>query len=155
MKQDIQLDYHPMPPNVYGEIVLCFDCNRPVDALNGMIGIPARDAKRLQDTRINPITKRRNPGYWRYRTKVFSCPDFDCEPLFALLNDLLTAHMEGLKSAMQQYAPCDAFVRVYAELQQQGDYPAIRLSPELLSAIASLKAYVDVIITDAFERELP
>lgn len=153
MEQELQviLDHHPIPPNVYGEIVLCFDCNKPINSLNDIIGIPAQDVKRLQDTRINPITKRHNPGYWVYRTKVFSCPDYDCEPLFMLLNDLLTMHMEGLKKAMHQYAPCDVFIRIYADIQQQGEYPAIRLSSALLSTIVSLDACIDVIIADDFD----
>ena len=64
------LDHPPVPPTVYGEITLCFAQDFPVESLDSIIGLTASRSQSLHDTRINPVTKQHNPGYWSYRTKA-------------------------------------------------------------------------------------
>lgn len=150
MASEISIDQSQLatPPILYAEITLCFDCNLPVDSLNDIIGLQAIRAMRRQDTRINPFTKRHNPGYWSYRTKRFS--SFDCEELFALVSGLLVTHTAEFEKVIRQYTPCELFVRIYVAVQQEGEFPAIRIDPVLLSTLSSLNAYIDIIVENDY-----
>lgn len=139
----------PVPPVIYAEIVLCFDYDFPVSVLNGILGIQATGLKRQCETRINPITHLPNPGYWEYRTKEFS--SFDCDPLFALLQDLLSELTSNLEQVFVQYLPSDFFVRIYVEVQQENEFPAIRVTPQLLSTMTALNASLDIIVEGDYE----
>ena len=62
------LDPLPKPPNIWAEILLVFDCDLPVEPLSDLIHLPVAAARCRLNTRINPITHTRNPGYWSYKT---------------------------------------------------------------------------------------
>lgn len=143
----------PIPPIIYAEIVLCFDYDFPVSVLNGILGIQATSLKRQSETRINPITHFPNPGYWEYSTKKFTAFDFDCEPLFALLQDLLSTLTPNFEQAFAQYPPNDFFVRIYVEAQQKNEFPAIRFAPQLLSTMTALNATLDIIVEANYKIE--
>ena len=146
------LDHPPVPPTVYGEITLCFAQDFPVESLDSIIGLPASRSQSLHDTRINPVTKQHNPGYWSYRTKAQSAKGFDCTPLFDSLAELISTHEAGLRQTFTQYGPYDFIVRIYIDVQEQGEYPAIAFPPLFLKQLSELAATLEVIVTDCYER---
>lgn len=60
-----------MKPEMYVEMNLIFDNNYDVYELSNLIGIQPTNVQRKKDTRINPITKENNPGFWSLKTKTF------------------------------------------------------------------------------------
>ena len=148
MLPTVDMPEKPIPPTIYAEISLCFDCDFPMDSLNDIIGLKATETKRKSETKINSITHNPNPGYWLYRTEEFT--SFNCDLILDTLNALLSAHAEGLSQAVQQHKPSDLFVFIYVLVQQEGEYPAIRLNPQILSTLSSLNAIVDIIVEDEY-----
>lgn len=144
-------DYHPIAPVVYAEISVCFDCDFPMDSLNELIGLQAAEMKRQSETRVNPLTHEQNPGYWSYNTERFS--SFDCEQFFSSLNQLLMKHAQGFRQAIEQHPPGGLYIFIYVAVQQEDQYPAIRLSPQLLSTISSLNAFLDIVVENDYSTE--
>lgn len=136
----------PAPPMVCGEITLCFDSDRTAGELLKIIPLRPTELVSRSETRYNPIEHRQNPGFWTYKAE--KSQSFDTEPLFRQLADMLRRHERAFRQATQEYAPCKMFVRLYAEVQQPGDFPAIRIPPELSGILAALGATLDVVVED-------
>lgn len=139
----------PAPPIIWGEICLCFRCDRSArDLLDIIPIIPTKLASR-SETKYNPIEQCQNPGYWIYETAK-EC-SFETAALFQNLDDLLKRHMETFQKAKQQFAPCDMFVRLYVQVCQQDEFPTIRISSDMNGTMAALGAYLDIIVEDVSE----
>lgn len=141
----------PVAPIISARIHLCFDCDFPMDSLNELIGLQAAEMKRQSKTRINPLTHKQNPGYWSYYTERVS--SFDCAPFFSSLNRMLMAHAQGLRQAIEQHQPGEIYICIQVLVQQEDEYPSIRLSPQLLSTISSLNAFLDIIVENDYSTE--
>ena len=136
----------PAPPMVWGEITLCFDSDRPAGDLPEILPIRPAELVSRSETRYNPTEHRQNPGFCTY--KAGKSQSFDAEPIFRQLADMLRRHEQAFRQAMREYAPCEMFVRLYAEVQQPGNFPAIRIPPELSGILAALGATLDVVVED-------
>lgn len=141
----------PMKPVIFARICLCFDCDFQMDSLNDLIGLQATDVKLQSETRINPLTHKQNPGYWAYYTKRFST--FDCAPFLMSLNQLLISHAQGFRRALEQHQPGEIYIYIRVLVQQEDQYPSIRLTPQLLSTVLSLNAFLDIIVENDYTTE--
>ena len=54
---------------------LIFDADYDVHKISSILGISPYDAKKKDETRVNPITKDKNPGYWTIRSDTLC--DYD------------------------------------------------------------------------------
>lgn len=66
------------------------------------------------------------------------------------MNSLLVTHTAEFEKVIQRYTPCELFVRIYVAVQQEGEFPAIRIDPVLLSTLSSLNAYIDIIVENDY-----
>lgn len=58
-------------PEIYIEMDLIFDNDYNVYGISELLGIEPTDAKRKSETRINPLSKDHNPGYWTLQSDTF------------------------------------------------------------------------------------
>ena len=66
-------------PEIYIEMDLIFDNDYNVYGISELLGIEPTDAKRKSETRINPLSKDHNPGYWTLQSDTFF--DYDIKKL--------------------------------------------------------------------------
>lgn len=142
----------PIPPILFAEIVLLFDHDFPIEQIDTLLGLHPSESKRQSQTRVNPLTKKNNPGFWVYRTKTVS--SFDLRPLLQEIDNFLIEHASELHHIIQLYSPCCVLLRYRVSVRQENEYPVIRFNPEMLQRISSLNASIDIDIeSDAMLSE--
>lgn len=57
-------------PEIYIEMALTFDNDFDVNTITRELGIQPTECEQRFQTRINPITKQQNPGYWLIKSKT-------------------------------------------------------------------------------------
>lgn len=140
------LDPLPIPPVIFAELTFCFEHELPIEELDEVMGLQAFEAVPYQKTRISPITKQKNPGYWTFRTK--SIQTFNCDEIFSLVENLVSVHCNGIKNALTKYSMSEFLVTIYITSQQKGDYPSIRISPERMTFFSTWNICLDIIIDE-------
>lgn len=138
----------PTPPNLFAEIVLLFDHDFPIEQVNARLGLNPTESKRQFQTRINPMTQEKNPGFWLFQTEVIS--SFDIKPLLQMIDNFLSAHSTGLHEVIQQYSPSCFILRIRVLVQQEDEYPSIRLDPEILQRLSSFNASIEIDVDNDF-----
>ena len=138
----------PLPPIMFAEIDFCFDCEFDTEFLNGVLQLEATETMQRNNTRINPITGCPNPGYWTYRTQEFV--SFDCTQFFSLISDLLANHSFGFSKVIDHYTDCEIYLRIYFLIQQEGQFPAIRITPQILHMFSTQNMTVDIIVDNDY-----
>ena len=136
------------PPIQYGEITFCFDWDFPVEPLNQQIGLEAAEMKRQKETRVNPQTQKKNPGYWTYLTPKFLT--YEGGLLFGYLKAIFAEYGKRFEQVLQTYKPCGMHVNIVCLIQHEDEYPVLRMGPELLALLSSFPATVDIIIESDF-----
>ena len=58
-------------PEIYVEINLIFDSDFDVNTITEALRMQPSGCENRENTRINPITKQHNPGYWTLKSKTF------------------------------------------------------------------------------------
>lgn len=66
-----------MLPEIYAEMYLKFDNDFDVNTITEILQIQPYKCVNRIDTRINPITKQHNPGYWMLKSRTFN--NFDAK----------------------------------------------------------------------------
>lgn len=137
-----------IPPKIYGELCICFEWDFPISEITSILKLQPHCAQRYADTRVNPFEGKHNPGYWEYRSEIVS--DFGCELVVQELQSIFTTHWEELQIVKAQYHPSDIFIRIYAEIEGEADYPAIRIPNSLMKYIVELEADIDIVLSNNY-----
>lgn len=127
---------------VWAELCLCFDEDFLMDEISEIMGVQPYAAKRQAETRINPITKQRNPGYWEYHTASQLISDSDS--VLQQLHDFILSHKSELLLIQRKYASCDIYIRIWAAVADVDDFTGVRLTPQFLELVNDLKATIDI-----------
>jgi hypothetical protein len=135
-----------MIPSITGSLVLCFDRDFDVNIISQSLGIEPTEAKRLSETRINPITKHRNCGYWRIETRKFMT--FDSKEVQDALLDLLSEKMNAIRDVFAEYQGTAIF-RFFIEAEPSNE-PVIMFNEDFINATSQLNAKLDVVIDIPF-----
>lgn len=134
----------PAPkPAMLGELCLCFEHDFPIQEVSEILGVQATNCGRQNDMKINPITGKKNPGYWEYTTP--KTQDYDCGCVIDMLHSFISLHKKQLLKVKQCY-PCDVIIRIYIWAYEGVDCPAILLKSQILADSILLDAYIDVIV---------
>ena len=134
-------------PLLFAEIVLLFDYDFPVGQIDAIIGVAPTESKCHSQTRVNPLTKKHNPGFWAFQTsKVAS---FNAEVVLKELDDFIVGHSSALHSIVKKFSPCSVLVRFRFLVRAENEYPAIRFEPEMLAHLSSLGATIDIDIENS------
>lgn len=132
------------PPIQYAEITFCFDWDFPVEQLDQQIGLEAAEIKRQKETRVNPQTQKKNPGYWTYLTPKFLT--YDAGLLFGYLKATFAEYGKRFEQVLQTYKPCGMYINIVCLIQHEDEYPILRMDPELLALFSAFSATVDIVI---------
>ena len=137
-----------VPAKIYGELCICFEWDFPINEITSILKLQPRCAQRYADTRVNPFEGTQNPGYWEYRSEIVS--DFSCEIVVQELQNIFVNYMKELQIVKVQYHPSDIFIRIYAEIEGEADYPVIRIPNSIMKYIVELGADVDIILSNNY-----
>ena len=138
----------PFAPTLFAEICFCFDYDFQIDELDGILNLHPTDSMRFSQTRINPISRKHNYGYWLIRSNGESC--FDCESLVHGIEILLKNKTSSFQKMIHKYRPCYSMLRIIVHVKQENEYPVIRMNPELLILLSSLGMSVDIDIENDY-----
>lgn len=140
-----ELDYTPpFPPSLWAEFILLFDNDFPIEQVNELLEIEPTISSRQAETRINPVTKKNNPGFWLYQTEAIS--SFDFEPLLLEIEHFLEVHSLRLEKVIQQCLPSSLILRIKILVRQEDEYPAIYFYPKILQLFSSLNISLEIVI---------
>ena len=127
-------------PEMYIEMSLIFDNDYNVYKISEFLGIEPTDAKCKNETRINPISKDHNPGYWTLQSNIFF--DFDIkqvvEDIVNKINDKIDSIVEICKNN-QGEVKFDLVAYFYPN-----ETPAIYFEKEFLELVHKLNAEIDM-----------
>ena len=148
---NIKYENPPKPPILFCEVDICFYLDFDMNKLNEIIGVNACEIRKMSEMRINPVTNKKNPGYWSYLTNKYC--SFDCNLLFEEIDNLLSLHKKEFAHVLQQYKPSELLVHIWILVQQEGEFPIIRFSPQILSTLSSLGAILDINVSNDYISE--
>lgn len=146
MEGDIICDdrIRPAPkPTISGELCLCFEYDFPIENVSNMLGVQATSSARQADLRTNPLTGKKNPGYWEYVTPRIQ--DYDCNGIMDMLHDFISLHKKQLLQVKQTY-PCDVIIRIYIWAYEDADCPVILFKEPIIADAMLLNAELDVVV---------
>lgn len=138
----------PPAPKISAEIGLYFNYDFPVECLSKTIGLNPSEAQIPSLTRINPISGRHNSGYWIYH--IGEDTSYDCKALFQSIEKLLSENVDNFTSAIRQYHPECILLRLYVDVEDENEYPSIRLHSDLLNLLAKIQASFDIVIENNY-----
>ena len=123
---------------IYIEFSIVFDNDYDVEQISDLIGIKADDYMNKNKTRINPITKESNPGYWSIKSNRFS--DMDIEHP---INDImlkLENRLEDIKNiSIKEDGELFFDVVIYFA---ENEVPIINLDKDFLKMVNYLDAEI-------------
>lgn len=82
------------------ELALIFDNNYNVYDISNRLSISCYKCKRRNETKINPITKKHNSGYWRINTGYILADDFS--KIEKVLFDAIKNKIGDIKNILQE-----------------------------------------------------
>ena len=132
----------PIPPKLLSELIFFFDYDFPLEQIDEIVGLKATESKRFSQTRINPITKIHNSGYWLLQTETIS--SYNIGSLLQIIEDLLSKFSSGWNQIIQQYRPSCFMLRIRILVQQEDEFPGIRFEPEFLQYLSLFNITIDI-----------
>ena len=138
-------------PLFAAEFIMTFERDFDVRQINDILGLSATGQRRKGCTRLNPITGKRNPGYWMYR--IDTDQSFECEPFFRKLSSFLRRYETAIRNVCTLYPPCELLLQVFVEVNQEGEYPGLRFPPAFLLQLGQLGITLDLVTENNYETE--
>lgn len=87
----------PAPkPAMLGEPCLFFEHDFPIQEVSEILGVHATNCGRQNDMKINPITGKKNPGYWEYSTP--KTQGYDCDCVIDMLHSFISLQKTAFTS---------------------------------------------------------
>jgi len=139
----------PIAPKISAEIGLFFDHDFPVEQVTEIMGLHPDETSQKSLTQINPITGHQNVGYWIHR--IVTAYSFDCAAILLCIEKLLIEHAEDICKIKSQYDLESIMVRIYIYVEEEDEYPSIRLHPHLLNLLSNINASFDIVIENNYE----
>lgn len=138
----------PFAPTLFTEICFCFDYDFHIDELDEIFNLHPTDSLRFSQTRINPISQKHNYGYWLIRSSCKSC--FDCESLLGEVEIFIKNNALSFQKMIRDYRPCYSMLRIIVQVNQENEYPVIRINPEMSSLLSSIGMSIDIDIENSY-----
>lgn len=124
------------------EIILCFESDVCENELASIIKIQEYELCQKSNSRINPITKEKNEGYWVH--KINSIESYDSDDIQKEIIDIIDGHFAEFKNAIELYS-AQMIIRVFAETCEE--YPAFMFGNNFLKKVCDLKGVLDIVIS--------
>jgi len=141
--RSINMEYMmPIPPTLFAELILLFDYDFSLDSIDRILGLKPTKSERYFATRVNPITKKHNPGYWLIQFEAIS--SYDIKPLIQIVECFLSQNSSGLNRVIEQCAPSCFILRIHILVQQEDEYPSIRFEPETMQQLSLYNITLDI-----------
>ena len=122
------------------QLHLCFDNDFDVYSITNELKIHSADCKNRSETKINPITKEYNCGYWTIETQYLET--LDLEIVLDLVIDKIKDSISKIKTILKRedgFAKFDIICIV-----EDGEVPSLYLGRKFLEVAENLKAVIDI-----------
>lgn len=129
-----------MKPKIRAEMHLLFENDFDVNEITRQTGIMPTECKRREETRVNPITKQKNAGYWTLASK--ECEGYD---VAVAINDLLALFvkkMSEIKKICEENGG-EVIFDIVTDFSAY-DEPAICFDKEFLKIVNFLSAEIQI-----------
>lgn len=126
--------------NIKVDLSLCFDNDFNVYSISKTINIAASECKNRNETRINPITKQQNCGFWSIETECIETYDLK-EALEKILNKI-----EGSIAEIKKILIDNNGVAIFHIVPtiKKNRVPALYFERKFLDAVDMLNAEIDI-----------
>lgn len=132
-----------MKPIVIGKLVLCFDMDFDMNAISEYIGLSPSSSQRMSETRINPITKKHNCGFWTIDTNALET--YDSSEAQQALYEMTHPYIDKIAEAL--HAHKGESIYRFVIKTKENEFPALMFESAFLSDIYFLGAKLDIVIT--------
>lgn len=123
------------------EIILIFSKDICENELLSVLSIKEYIFKQKSQNRLNPITKEKNDGYWRYNFSEIE--SYDSDDIQNEILYILNKHRDEFKQVIETFES-KVIVRIFANVREE--YPALMFENEFLKSIGDLKATLDIVV---------
>lgn len=125
-----------------GEIILLFEKDICENDLISVLNINGYTFSQKSKNRVNPITKEKNDGYWRY--KFSEIETYDSKDIQNAILNVLNGHHNEFEQVAEKFNS-KLIVRIYANITDEN--PALMFENEFLKVICDLNGTLDIVIT--------